>query len=78
VHWIVYNISPKVTGLAEGVPTVELLPDGTKQGRNDFNRIGYGSPCPVIALIATSSGYMRWTPKSSSRLERVVRSSREQ
>jgi Raf kinase inhibitor-like YbhB/YbcL family protein len=23
-----------------------LLPDGTIQGRNDFNRIGYGGPCP--------------------------------
>jgi Raf kinase inhibitor-like YbhB/YbcL family protein len=46
VHWIVYNISPTANGLAEGVPTVELLPDGTVQGRNDFKRIGYGGPCP--------------------------------
>jgi Raf kinase inhibitor-like YbhB/YbcL family protein len=46
VHWIVYNISPTVAGLAEGVPTVELLPDGTIQGLNDFKRIGYGGPCP--------------------------------
>jgi Raf kinase inhibitor-like YbhB/YbcL family protein len=46
VHWIIYNISPTVTGLAEGVPAVELLPDGTIQGQNDFKRIGYGGPCP--------------------------------
>jgi Raf kinase inhibitor-like YbhB/YbcL family protein len=46
VHWIIYNISPTVTGLAEGVPTVELLPDGAIQGQNDFKRTGYGGPCP--------------------------------
>jgi Raf kinase inhibitor-like YbhB/YbcL family protein len=46
VHWIIYNISPTVTGLAEGVPTVELLPDGTIQGQNHFKRTGYSGPCP--------------------------------
>jgi Raf kinase inhibitor-like YbhB/YbcL family protein len=46
VHWIIYNISPTVIGLAEGVPTVEILPDSAIQGRNDFKRTGYGGPCP--------------------------------
>lgn len=46
VHWVVYNISPAVTRLSEGIPTQERLPDGAKQGVNDFNRIGYGGPCP--------------------------------
>jgi Raf kinase inhibitor-like YbhB/YbcL family protein len=46
VHWIIYNISPAVTGLPEGLPTAELLPDGAIQGQNDFKRIGYGGPCP--------------------------------
>jgi Raf kinase inhibitor-like YbhB/YbcL family protein len=46
VHWILYNLSPTATVLAEGVPATELLPDGSVQGRNDFKRIGYGGPCP--------------------------------
>jgi hypothetical protein len=34
------------TGLPKGVPKEETLGDGTRQGRNDFRRIGYGGPCP--------------------------------
>jgi hypothetical protein len=32
--------------LPERVATTETLPDGAKQGVNDFRRIGYGGPCP--------------------------------
>ncbi|HXG23454.1 MAG TPA: YbhB/YbcL family Raf kinase inhibitor-like protein [Chthonomonadales bacterium] len=46
VHWVVYGIPATVTNLPEGVPQSETLPDGTKQGINDFRRIGYGGPCP--------------------------------
>lgn len=46
VHWVLYAIPPSATGLEEGVPTSETLPDGAVQGTNDFNRIGYGGPCP--------------------------------
>jgi len=28
------------------VPKKESLPDGTRQGRNDFGKPGYGGPCP--------------------------------
>src|SRR5262245_10546005 len=45
-HWILYNLPPTTTGLAEGVSTNEQLDNGASQGRNDFNRIGYGGPCP--------------------------------
>jgi hypothetical protein len=45
-HWIVWNISAKATLLPEGVPKVEVLDNGARQGRNDFKRIGYGGPCP--------------------------------
>ena len=44
-HWIVWNISPEAA-LPEGVAKVESLSDGTRQGKNDFKRIGYGGPCP--------------------------------
>jgi hypothetical protein len=28
------------------VPATETLPNGAKQGLNDFRRVGYGGPCP--------------------------------
>jgi len=40
------GISGAKLGLPNGVPKVETLDDGTRQGRNDFRRIGYGGPCP--------------------------------
>jgi Raf kinase inhibitor-like YbhB/YbcL family protein len=45
-HWIIWNIPAKTVGLPEGVPKVEESGDGTRQGTNDFKRIGYGGPCP--------------------------------
>ncbi|HVO42328.1 MAG TPA: YbhB/YbcL family Raf kinase inhibitor-like protein [Aggregatilineales bacterium] len=46
VHWVIYNIPPTLTGLAEGVPATDSVLAGTAQGTNDFRRIGYGGPCP--------------------------------
>ncbi len=45
-HWIIYDIPAQFHGLPEGVPKSEQLPDGTRQGQNDFRRIGYNGPCP--------------------------------
>ena len=45
VHWVLYNIPPDTTGLAEGVTG---LPAGTGEGINDWKRTGYGGPCPPI------------------------------
>jgi Raf kinase inhibitor-like YbhB/YbcL family protein len=47
VHWVLYDIPARATGLPEGVAQAKL-PLGTKQGRNDWNRTGYGGPCPPI------------------------------
>jgi Raf kinase inhibitor-like YbhB/YbcL family protein len=48
VHWVVYRITPSVTGLPEGLPAREQLsePMGARQGRNDFRQYGYGGPAP--------------------------------
>lgn len=46
VHWVVWNLPPTLRGLPEGIANNESLPDGTRQGLNDFKRIGYGGPCP--------------------------------
>ncbi|HDD56437.1 MAG TPA: YbhB/YbcL family Raf kinase inhibitor-like protein [Nitrososphaeria archaeon] len=45
-HWIVYNISSKITSLSEGIEKVGKLDNGILQGMNSFGRIGYNGPCP--------------------------------
>ncbi len=47
VHWVLYNIPEAVGSLPEGVEDSNL-PQGTLQGRNDWNKTGYGGPCPPI------------------------------
>ncbi|MCI0547532.1 MAG: YbhB/YbcL family Raf kinase inhibitor-like protein [Candidatus Rokubacteria bacterium] len=47
VHWVLYGIPPEATGLPEGA-AVGDLPPGTREGLNDWKRIGYGGPCPPI------------------------------
>src|SRR5438874_13689102 len=40
-HWIVWNIDPKATDIAEN-----SAPAGGIQGTNDFGKRNYGGPCP--------------------------------
>jgi Raf kinase inhibitor-like YbhB/YbcL family protein len=40
VHWVLYNLPPDLTGYDQG-----MSGKGT-DGKNDFNRMGYGGPCP--------------------------------
>lgn len=46
VHWVIHNLPADARRLPEGVPTTKMLPDGSRQGMNDFGRLGYGGPCP--------------------------------
>jgi len=46
VHWVIYRIPPGATGLPEHLAGSAQLPDGARQGRNDFGQLGYGGPCP--------------------------------
>ena len=45
VHWVLYDLPPSSIGLAEGV-TAAQLPKGTREGKSDFGKLGYGGPCP--------------------------------
>lgn len=45
-HWVIWNIPVQAAQLPEAVPKQEVLGNGARQGRNDFNRIGYNGPCP--------------------------------
>ncbi len=39
-HWLLWNIDPKTTAVAEGSTA------GGVAGTNDFGKAGYGGPCP--------------------------------
>jgi Raf kinase inhibitor-like YbhB/YbcL family protein len=42
-HWIIYNLPPTTTQLAEGA---HALPPGASIGKNDFGKTQYSGPCP--------------------------------
>lgn len=41
VHWVAWNIPAQTNAIPENG-----LPAGASQGRNSWNRNGYGGPCP--------------------------------
>jgi len=45
-HWVLYDIPSDKRELAENVGKQEQLPDGSHQGLNDYDRVGYVGPCP--------------------------------
>lgn len=45
VHWVLYDIPVGLRHLLEGI---EGPPDGAREGRNDWQRTGWGGPCPPI------------------------------
>ena len=45
-HWVLYDLPGDVKNLQEGISKQEELPNGARQGRNDFRKIGYNGPCP--------------------------------
>ena len=49
-HWIAWNIPGSATGLPENVPVRATLADGTVQGRNGADTVGYRGPgAPAFA-----------------------------
>ena len=40
-HWLVWNIDPGTTEIAQ-----KSVPRGASEGTNDFGKTGYGGPCP--------------------------------
>jgi Raf kinase inhibitor-like YbhB/YbcL family protein len=45
VHWVLVDIPPTASALPEGG---RPLPGGCRDGLNDWQRTGYGGPCPPI------------------------------
>jgi Raf kinase inhibitor-like YbhB/YbcL family protein len=46
VHWVLYELPATASDLPEKVPASEALSNNAKQGKNDFQKIGYGGPAP--------------------------------
>jgi Raf kinase inhibitor-like YbhB/YbcL family protein len=49
-HWIMWNIPGSAKGLPENVPPQPVMQDGTVQGKNGFNTVGYRGPGAPAAL----------------------------
>ena len=47
VHWVVYNLPPQTGGLPQNAGR-HGLPVGARDGLNDWERNGYGGPCPPV------------------------------
>lgn len=45
-HWVLFNLPASAAGLSAALAREPVLPDGSRQGKNDFSRIGYSGPCP--------------------------------
>lgn len=46
VHWVLYNLPADTRELPPRIPPDRTLSNGSRQGTNDFGRIGYGGPSP--------------------------------
>ena len=46
VHWMIYDIPEGKREIPGDIGKQEKLPDGLRQGLNDFEKIGYVGPCP--------------------------------
>ena len=42
-HWLLYNIPAHIDNLTENMTQ---LPEGTLEGKNSWQKTGYGGPCP--------------------------------
>jgi Raf kinase inhibitor-like YbhB/YbcL family protein len=45
-HWVLYDLPPDTRELPQAIRKQEQLPNGSRQGLNDFGEIGYDGPCP--------------------------------
>lgn len=46
VHWVVYDLPASARQLPEDLPKADEVRGGGYHGRNDFDKTGYGGPCP--------------------------------
>jgi Raf kinase inhibitor-like YbhB/YbcL family protein len=44
-HWVLFNLPSTANALPANLPKQGQLPDGSHQGMNDFDKVGYAGPC---------------------------------
>jgi phosphatidylethanolamine-binding protein (PEBP) family uncharacterized protein len=66
-HWLLWNIPPSSHDLPEGVPKDSQLPNGARQGRNDFGKIGYNGPIVTCSRCSPSTHPSRSSPEPHAR-----------
>lgn len=78
VHWVLYNIPPGLSELNEAAEAASL-PEGTGQGLNDWDRIGWSGPCPprgrhryVFKLYALDTSLSDLGHPTKEQLERAM------
>jgi len=49
-HWILYNLPADLRQLPEKIPNHKTLSDGSRHGKNDFAKVGFGGPCPPSGI----------------------------
>lgn len=45
-HWVLFDLQADARSLPENLGKTPELPDGSRQGKNDFGKIGFNGPCP--------------------------------
>jgi Raf kinase inhibitor-like YbhB/YbcL family protein len=45
VQWVIYDIPADMTNLPQSIPRTGELDFGARQGKNDFDQVGYSGPC---------------------------------
>jgi Raf kinase inhibitor-like YbhB/YbcL family protein len=76
-----YNVPSSARSLSEAVPKLEQLPDGSRQEMTDFDKIGYGGPCPpgksphryVFSLYAVDTKLPLPASTTRKQLEKALR-----
>jgi hypothetical protein len=78
VHWVVYNVPPEVGEFAAGA-SGSGMPAGAREGLNDWQRTGYGGPCPpigrhryVFKLYALDTALPALKPATKAGLEKAM------
>lgn len=46
VHWVLYGLPASEKGLEADLPAEPELDNGAMQGTTDFDKVGWGGPCP--------------------------------
>ncbi len=80
VHWVLFDLPARTSGLPEAVPARGSVLGGGTQGTNDFKKLGYGGPCPpsgthryMFKLYALDTQVKLSSSATKADLERAIK-----